>query len=558
MAEVKKPPVLDESFNTESAKFLESQEALLEQVTNIAKSQDVIATNLERSRKSTIPEYNNGAFSNESIEGWLKNNNDGKLYGVDLTLDGVQACTKVLANAGIANPVPSTLTQVGSDPYFGVGPFRYERVNATVADDGTYTVTGMESFGHFTTDKDVFILTPVRFVSHGMTADGNYRIVVSDEANVGLHAEPRAYKLSGDLQPFMLRAAYAAALVDDVPVTRPGLVPWIRTCSYDSMKAKAKTRGAAYSALTAADLDYIYDMFLLKYANKSSQTVFAGCSVYNYYYKPKLETTLDDASNAVVTIDESNVITNAKMLVALTVTQAANYLVGSSVSVGSVYGTDRNTAKCYDVHDMVKILEIQEYADSDTAILVLDATPKAVTTEGVIFSMPWYTGTCDGIAFDGSPSNPKSGKEPFVFQGIELSLGFCEWLGDLIVKNEDGTGWRAYLYEDVATDSTLTEVFEYPSYDADNWRYPYTMVKKNDIYAPQQFGASSSTGVGDGTYLLKSSTTGTRGFRAFGFLFLGAAAGLRCAYLSDGLSWTWWGGGSRVSVTGRNEVTIVE
>lgn len=555
MAEVKKPPVLDESFNAESAKHLKSQEALLEQVTKIAKSQDIIATNI---RKNVIPEYSNGSFSNDSIKKWLEANNDGKLYGVDQTLDDVQTCTKVLANAGMANPVPSTLTQIGSDPYFGVGPFRYERVNATVADDGTYTITGMESFGHFTTDADVFVLTPIRFVSHKMTSEGKYRVIASDEANVGLHAEPRAYKLNGDLQPFMLRAAYAAALIEDIPVTRPGLAPWVRTCSYDSMKSKTKTRGAAYSALTAADMDYIYDMFLLKYANKSSQTVFAGCSNYNYYYKPKLATTLDDSGNAVVTINESNVITNANMMVALSVSEATNYLIGSSVSVGSVYGSDRNTAKCYDILDMVKIKEIQEYSDLDTAILVLDATPAAVTTDGVILSMPWYTGSCDGIVFDGSPSDPKSGKEPFVFQGMELSLGFYEWLGDMIVKNEDGTGWKAYLYKDVATDSTLEEVFEYPSYDTDNWRYPYAMIKKNDAYAPQQFGASSSTGVGDGTYLLKSATAGTRGFLAFGCLDRGANAGLRCAALSDGLSWAWWYVGSRVSVTGRNEVTVVE
>lgn len=563
MAEVKKPILLDDSFNTESAKHLELKNALLKQTTIIAESQASISKLLEQKDSIKRPQYENGVFTNSSIQSWLFSNNDGKLYGVDQTLDAVQTCTKVLANAGIANPVPSTLAQVGSDPYYGIGPFRYERVNAVANDDGTYSITGMESFGHFTTDKDVFILTPIRYVSHGMTSDGKYRIVVSDEPNVGLHPEPRAYKQDGDLQPFMLRAAYAAALVDDAPVSRPGLAPWTRSCSWNTMKSKAQARGKMYSALTAADLDYIYDMFLLKYANKSSQTVFAGCTSYNYSYKPKYNSVLsEDGTYVSISDDAGNTWKNEKnIMIALTSTQAANLIVGSYVSLGSVYGTDRATATTYDICSMVKILNIDTTSATnlDTVLVTLDigftgftAGANIITTDGGVITEPWHTGACDGIIFDGSPTNPLSGKEPFVFQGIELGLGFYEWVGDLIEK-ADGSTVKLHLYEDVAGTAEPKAIYEYPA-STEGWRYPFAMTKKSDIYTPQKFGASTTTGVGDGTYMQPKA--GTHGFRAFGNLGVGASAGLRCANLYDGLGWTWWYNGSRVSVNGRNEVSL--
>ena len=61
---------------------------------------------------SPVPEWDAeaGEFTIESIKRWLNANADGKLYGVDETLDAIQTCDKVLANEGIDNPVPSTLT----------------------------------------------------------------------------------------------------------------------------------------------------------------------------------------------------------------------------------------------------------------------------------------------------------------------------------------------------------------------------------------------------------------------------------------------------------------
>ena len=197
-----------------------------------------------------------GEYTEESIRAWLAWGADGMQYGVDQPLDAVQECTKVLANAGIENPVPSTLLKVGSDPYWQRGPFRWWHVNARVDDDGTQHITGIKNFGHFSYEdgRDVFCLAPVRYVFHGVVG-GKYRTVNCDMPQAGLSPEPRAYRPDGTLAPYMLRAAFPAGLVDGKPVSRPGVKLWNRTCSHNSMNEKAKLKGKAYSGMTCADMD---------------------------------------------------------------------------------------------------------------------------------------------------------------------------------------------------------------------------------------------------------------------------------------------------------------
>lgn len=482
-----------------------------------------------------------GEFSNESIKAWLAWNNDGKLYGADQPLDEVQTCDKVLANAGIPNPVPSTLAQVGSDPYFGVGPFRWYHVNGYVDDDGTQHVTGIKEFGHFsyTDGRDVLQLTPVRYVSHGFVG-GKYRTVNSDTPQEGLVPEERSELPGGGTAPYMLRAAFPAGLVDGKPVSRPGVRLWTRTCSHNSINGKAKLKGAAYSGLTAADLDYLYDMFLLKYADKSSQSVFAGCTSHNV--QSFVTAATEGASSVVVAKATADKIP-----------------VGSAVMVGTtaVAGRDRGNADAYDLADQATVVS-KEAVDESNTRLVLDCDPFTSAVGQLVSTAPWNPGGTLGIVYDGSPTSNTSGREPFVLQGIECMVGAYEWLGDALVKNA-GDGWKAYLSPDTQKSSTdvtadYAEIYAYADKDADSWGYPMAQVKSGGVYMARGLGASTTTGTGDGTYYLKSATTGTMGFRAFGYLGNGGYAGLRCADLDRRPDGTGWGGASRLSCNGRNGV----
>lgn len=482
-----------------------------------------------------------GEFTNESIKAWLAWNADGKVYGVDQTLDETQTCAKVLANAGIENPVPSTFAKVGSDPYFGKGPFRWYHANGYVDDDGTKHVTGIKEFGHFsyTDGRDVLQLTPVRYVSYGFV-DGKYRTVNSDTPQAGLHPEEGSTLPNGSVQPYMLRAAFPAGLVEDKPVSRPGIALWNRTCSHNSMNEKAKLKGGAYSGLTAADLDYLYEMNLLKYANKSSQNTFAGCT---NHAEQVLVTAASEGSASVV-IDKAT---------------ADKWPIGSAIMVGTttVANRDRGSSDAYDLADHANILRKEVVGESNVR-LVLDCPPFDSAIGQLVSTSPWNPGATLGIVYDGSPTSNTSGREPFVLQGIECMVGVYEWLGDVLLKNA-GDGWKAYLCTDTQKSSTdvtadYAEIYRYADKDADGWSYPMAMVKSGGVYMPWNWGASTTTGTGDGTWYHGKTTTGTRGFQAFGNLWYGSFAGLRCANLCNWPVWTGWNFGSRLSLNGRNGV----
>ena len=541
MALVEKPVVLDETYRQGLSQQIESQNGIKEELAKIASAADIIAKAQNDSNDfRPVWDEAKGEFTNESIEHWLRHESDGKLYGVDQTLDEIQTCTKVLANAGIENPVPSTLDKIGSDPYFGKGPFRWYHANGYVDDDGTQHVTGIKEFGHFsyTDGRDVLQLTPVRYVSHGFV-DGKYRIVNSDTPQAGLQPEERSTLPNGSIAPYMLRAAFAAGLVEDKPVSRPGIALWNRTCSHNSMNEKAKLKGKAYSGLTAADMDYLYEMYLLKYANKSSQNTFAGCTFHN----EQTQIAGGPYTSSTIAIDKS---------------VADRWPIGSYVQIGTttVSNRNRNESDSYDVVDHAKIIK-KEVSTLFTK-LTLDCDKFFYNMGQIVSTTPWNPGATLGIVYDGSPTSNTSGREPFVLQGIECMVGVHEWLGDVLLKNA-GDGWNAYLCTDTQKSSTdvtadYAEIYQYADKDADGFAYPMAMVKSGGVYMPWNFGASTTTGTGDGIWYHGKTTTGTRGFLTFGNLGGVAIAGLRCANLGNGPGGAWWSHGSRLSLNGRNGV----
>lgn len=473
-----------------------------------------------------------GEFEPESIKRWLDSNADGKQYGVDFPLDDVQQGTKVLANEGIANPVPSTLAKPGSDPYWQVGPFRWEWVNAYVDDDGTQHVTGMRSFGNFTFEKDVFSLDPVRYCSYGVVGE-KYRIVNSDTPAPGLEPEQRSTLPSGEPAPYMLRAAFAASKsADGLPMSVPYAKLWNRTCSHNSMNEACHKKGKAYSGLTYADLDYLYDMFVLKYANKSSQTVFAGCTGHT------------EQTPVTVAATASSAVTIAKSV-------ADSLPVGSAVMVGTTTksGIDRSDASAYDLADHANI--VAKAVDGDNVTLTLDCEPFDSAVGQIVSTSPWNPGACIGIQFDGSPTSCTSGREPFVLNGIECMLGAYETLGDSLVKY-DGSRTKLYLCPDTSKSSTdvtadYTAAFAYPAAAAEGWRYQPMVVKQGGCYAPAGYGGSSGTGVGDGVYVYEDAKKTTCEFPAFGALRNRGNAGLRYGNLNDRPGRARWNNASRES-----------
>ena len=488
-----------------------------------------------------------GEFTPESIRAWLANGCDGKVYGVVQTLDGTQALVKSGANAGMADPVPSTLAQPGTDPYRGVGPFRWWHANAHRDDDGTVHVTGINGFGHFsyTDGRDVFTLAPTRYVGHGTVEGTKYEFACSDTPHEGLMPEEKSQRADGTVEPFMLRATFAASQdADGMPRTVPYAKLWNFTCSHNSMQAACRKRGKWYSGMTAADWDYLYEMFLLKYANKSSQTVFAGCTAH-YEQTP-------------VTVAGSGAPT-----VTIAKTVADKWPIGSAVMVGTttVANRDRGQADAHDIASQANI--VAKTAAGDNVTLTLDCGPITTEPGQIVSTAPWNPGACVGLAGDGSPYDPKSGREPFMLQGIEVMLGAYEILGDQLAKCVAGGTWGMYQVLDTTKASTAVtadyvRVYELPVRDSDSSAYIAAAVKAQGSLAPYGEAGSSSLGTGDAIWVNKKGTEGEREVLVGGNLGGWGAAGLRSASLNAWAGWTWWGGASRVSVDGPNGVNPAE
>ena len=487
-----------------------------------------------------------GCYDNASVRAWLSTVRDGREYGVSIPLTASTTLTKLGANAGMAVPTLSVGSVAGVDPYRGVGPFVYAEANGYVDSDGTPHVTairGGEAFSR--TDADVFVLAPVLYVKYVTNAD-TMEIWVSDTWHPGYELQPHATLPDGTARPYMLYAKYPLGYVESGgsgaghAASRSGLQPWTMSAtnasgaastavSHDGLISIMATATTGYSGRSVADDWYLKVMFWLKYATKNSQAYFPQCSGYNLSYP--------------VTVAESNA-----SRVIISKENAANLVVGSSVLVG----TDQNTPQDH------RIKSIGTY-DAKNSAVYLDGATVSPTTGMKVFTKPWFSGCCDAVEGDGVLGSGGTVWYPCVLQGIEFGHGMTEVVGDVIVSSDGGTGWHPYVCHDSRKEArSVTSDYvrcakTLPSDSAEGWHYALAPDATDEgLIFGSTSGGGTSTGLCDGSFTKKESAAGTREWRALGALGHGESAGLCCVSANDGLDFTWWNLGSRLSATGRS------
>jgi hypothetical protein len=470
---------------------------------------------------------------------------DGLAYGVSIPKGSATACTKLGANAGIAVPTPGVIGTPAVDPYVLLGAFFYIEVNATVDTAGVPHVTGIQGDGRFARDGsngDVFVLTPVLYWSWA-ESDSDVQLFVSDTQLSGMSPQPKAKLPSGGLRPFMLFAKYPLSVdASGNPHSISGAAVKTRTISHNSLITLFKTATTGYAGKSYGDDWYMKVMFLLKYATKNSQSVFAGCSNFNY--------------QTPITVAESG---TSRVIIATSV--AANIPIGSTICLGTTTtsGRDRSNADTYDVFAPAKVTAKTTYDSSNTAITVAAGASFSTTVGQYVSTMPWHTGACDNVVGDGSPSSPTGGREPFVLQGIELGLGAYEVLGDVILSSDGSTGWQIYRNPDSKNEATsvtssYTASGKYlPAVESDSTVWPLYPSSADGLLYGQGSGASSSTGVCDASYINGTSVSGAREWHSLGYLGGTSNAGLFILFGRDALSNAWWYIGSRLSAIGRSQ-----
>lgn len=496
-----------------------------------------IASALEAMARGSLLSYDEEAGEYSGVDRWMRSMRDGRIYSVKVPTGSAVACVKADANAGVAVPTPGTNSAASIDPYAALAPFFHIDVNATVDADGVPHVTAMSGDGMFARtggNGNVWVLAPVLFWKIADDEEGAYTVIsISDTQLPGFSPQPGAMLPDGSLRPCMLYAKYAMSTYDGEAASVSGAQPRTRDVSHNSLITICKTATTGYSGRTVADDWYLKVMFLMKYATKNSQSVFQGCTSYNII-KP-------------VTVSVNN---QSHVIVA----KSAGYVVGSAVMIGT-QNTDRGNAAAHDVLDYGVIKRIESHDDSNDK-LILD---RAATTSvnNYVLTAPWPTGCCDGVQGDGSPTSRTNGKEPFVMQGIETAMGMYEVMSGVALKY-DGSSCNVMVLHDtkneassISSDYVDTGV-DLPADSTEGWKYPVRLSNANGMIVGTGSGASSTTGVCDGTYMKAASTVGSYEFLALGNLNNGSLAGLWCVGGDFALPAAWWGIGSRLSGTGRS------
>ncbi|MDN6658737.1 MAG: hypothetical protein L0L18_06925 [Acidipropionibacterium jensenii] len=493
-------------------------------------------------RATLVWDQTTSRYTNQSIVAMLASHADGLAYGVQIPKGSATACTKTGANTGIATPTPGVIGTPAIDNYTLRGPFFTLEVNGGVEVDGTPYVTAVQGDGRFARDGsngDVWILTPNLYWLFDTSSTDYVQLTISDTALAGLSPQPKALLPGGGRRPYMLYAKYALSIVGGVARSVSGRPIANRNVSHNSLITQCKAASTGYAGKSYADDWYVKTMFLLKYATKNSQSMFAGVTSWNIQTQ--------------ITVAESG---TTRVIIATST--ANNIPIGSSLMLGSnAAKQDRSAGTAFDVFDGLRVTRKESYDASNTAIYVNAAAAFNTTVGTYLSTAPWNTGACDAVVGDGSPTNRTNGREPFTVQGIELGLGMNEIVGDVILKSDGSTGWQIYTNPDSKNESTavtanyLAPGKYSPSGASDAGFYPLYPDSAGGFLVGAGTGASQSTGLCDQVWSNGTAVTGEREWRSLGGLWDGGNAGLWFVGGNGGLTDASWYIGSRLSAVGR-------
>lgn len=425
-------------------------------------------------------------------------------------------------------------------------------VNGYIDEDGEPHITAVEGspeFDRYGRNGDVYraFLTPFYRRVYTDTQEG---WEFSDTPQSDMKPWVGAVRPDGTYRSFYLMAKYIGVYDDKKIISSiSGRIPVRKTISHNSQITEFKKKGTQYCGFTSSDMAWVQWMFDMKFANKNSQATMSGATSYYLQYA-------------------ASIVENDVRRIIVTKSQANNLLVGSYVSIGYGYisngalSLDRWGDNLHKYADSVKILKIEAYDNNNSAVYVdakeaFSTEPVAIsdtiTSPVYISTMHWYSGSCDNVlGADGSPSNPKTGKEPFLISGVEHGYGGYIVLSDIIMNgiyNADTDVYKQipYIVNDsrkIATSITADYVqlaYEIP--DTNNaWKY-ISEAGFDERYPfvglPVGLAATSSTGYCDGVHT-GTRTSSLREVLWFGSLGHGSFAGARCASLYFGLTASWW------------------
>lgn len=488
----------------------------------------------------------------------------GKRYGVHFDAYSVSPAstgTRLYDAVGKV-ATPSTDSVRGINDFEGESVFYGLEVNGHVDTDGEFVVEyikGIDNeFSREDEDKDVYILFLTQWIEMEVTANGE-NIILSDENHPGSFPEAAAIRPDGTVRPFVPIAKYMAWDDDSgIPHSMSGKTA-NHNQSHNGMITRFRKKGTQYCGTTAQDKAHLDNLFLVAFATRHTQSIMTGCTSYYYQYKASVQEA-----------DVERII--------ITKAQAANLVVGSSVSIGNATtlsgdspNIDRSNSGMHAKANRVVITAIEDYDESNSAVYVDNGGTKfstastmingSVESPTYISTMPWKTGACDNVLGScGSPVSNTNSKYPYILFGVEMFLGFWEIISNVILKITSHVMVPYICYDCTKLATSVTEDYKAVGYSVVNTQATYKYISKLG-YDPDnpcvrhavEVNATSSTGYGDGHYTenLDEASDATREWLSGGGLPGGAGAGRFSAGLNNALSSASWYYAARLSASGR-------
>lgn len=478
-----------------------------------------------------------------SIDAMMQFQKTGKLYQTVIpkfAQSNSTSCVKTLDNEGM-NASPSTDTTAGTDDYIASGEllFQWRNCNYVRESDGFAVPTAFEGEPDYATSGavDVGVFFPTFYYSY-LEKDDGYYLTVSDTPNDEWQLKPAepAVRQDGTVMPYFILSKYPSVIASDGKLrSQPGLAV-DRFHSYQNMVTKYGAKGEGYRGAGAFRWTMQYIWILIKYAQKSGQNVFSGCTNSNYQYPAATQSS------------------EAHDYIVVTSAQAGNINLGDCVIVG--YPTslsngsanlDRSVSSMYALVNSKRVTSKETLSDGKVAIHIAGASfttqdraaigSNNVAAHVYITSMGRFTGETDQVKgrFDGSYISNASGKYGFRIQGIEYADGVYNIPSDVImIKKSDFTidvykckSWDARKNSESDVTAFFTKVGTIPkapdTSGYGDWWIGDAMISGHVLF-PFKAGSSDSTGTGDRFYH-GGNSTGTREAPEGGYIRNDSSAG---------------------------------
>lgn len=473
----------------------------------------------------------------------------GKVYTVKIprfATNPTVNCEKLDDNAGLVCE-PSTDTVEGRDDYADIPLFKWYNCNYKRDSSGHAYPTAIEHLSddyRKTGTVDVGVIQMAPYVKWD-DSDPDYILwSITDSPRDGF--TPWAAAKSGDvIYPYVIHSKFFSGVGEDGLLRSVyDLVP-ARSQSYYSLITDYAKKGAGYKGAGGEKVAWQVLFNSIKYAVKSSQEKYAGCTGYNLQYP--------------AAVQRSEKLTYFPV----TVAQAKNLLVGSRVSVGygskSSGGTvnnDRGFPTIHQYADEAKILKIEPIDDTISAVYLdcdaFDTMPVSLSdtlsAPITLSTMCWHSGTTDAVIghHDGSFGSNTDSCHPYRVQGIEYAVGGDEVLSDVVLAFDDSGGKDVYVCPAGVTHTKIdTEILakykkvgNFPA--GDFWIGDIGFDPETCVTWPATQGSGDKTGVGDRVYGGgNANKTTTRAYLQGGHFGYMSPAGASCV-----VCWSRLAGGS--------------